>query len=140
MAYGCTEEYSRGPQWLVRHLKLWMNRTGLDRTWVVVMHFQDRVTVDGTRCKAVIDWAEGYQTADLYIAKWFYDEADGPTMDHLLLHELDHLILARVEDTLKEHIGPDTVVHKAYTKEAERAGDVFAKILIRAYARKADRA
>lgn len=139
MAYGCTEEYSRAPLWLVRRVKLWMRRAGLDRIWGVTIHFQDRVTIAGVRCKAATEWANGYQTADLYIAKWYYDEVDCTTMDHLICHELDHLVRARIEDVLKEHVGDDTVVHKAYTKEAERAADMFAKIMVRAYARKADR-
>lgn len=134
MAYGSTTEYTRPPQWLSRRVKLWLHRKRIP--WVVVVHYQDRVTVGGTRCKAATEWAESYQSADMYFAKWFYEESDEATIDHLICHELDHLVWARAYDVLKEYVGDDTVVMKAFIKAAETAHDTEAHTLIRAYLRK----
>jgi len=133
VAYGSAQELAV-PRWLKQRTAIWVRRIVPD--WQVILHFQDRVTVEGTRCKATADWAEGYQTAEVYVAKWYYEEANERELDRLICHELYHLVHAQEEDAMRELVGDSSLVYKAYNKQSERAADKFAIIVVRAYARK----
>jgi hypothetical protein len=135
MAYGSREEYAVLPRWLKQRVATWMRRMGIDKEWNVTLHFQDRVSDGGPAISACTTWAEGYQSADIYFAKPYYDKMSEHDFDVLVCHELYHLVHAREDDQLSDDIGREHV-YKRYAKEAERAADKFANMFVRAYSRR----
>lgn len=123
------------PKWLKLRVTTWARRMGLAQTWHITVIMRERLKVDGKACKAVTEWAEGYQTATISFDLTTYNDFDERTLDVLICHELAHLIHAREDDTLSEMVGRKAV-YRAYAKEAERAADMYAVSFVRAYARK----
>lgn len=135
MASGSVVEL-KVPRWLKQRVHVWMKRMGLDKEWTITIHFQEKVTDKGQRCKALSDWTEGYRSGDIWFAKWYYDKEDARVIDILICHELYHFVQARERDRLAKLVGYGSFVFDAYEEESEQMAEKFAIIFVGAYARK----
>lgn len=122
------------PKWLQNRVQLWLKRSGLAEHWQVTILFKQKV-YDRGECAAVTQITPGYNTAVIVFSKSEYDDASEYEVDLLICHELFHLVAARICEELEAKVGL-AAVYKAVDKEIERAADVFAIMLVKAYRRK----
>lgn len=125
------------PKWLRNRINVWTRRLGLDVSWQIDIEFKQRVVAGRERCDAVTYPRPGYMTAKIIFDGERYEEMTEAQVDLLIVHELYHLIVARLDDRMHENIG-EGLVYKVWIKENELIAEAFAMIMTRAYKRKKD--
>jgi len=125
------------PSWLRHRVKVWLRRAGLETQWDIAVQFKAKVIEGRVACAAITRVIPGYNTATITFSKVEYDSMSGEEVDRLICHELHHLVMARVNDTIDDMVGMGHVA-KVVNRELERVADQFAITLTRAYKRKKD--
>ncbi len=109
---------------------LWATRMGLT-SWRIDVNFK---TLPKNTLAHTI-WADGYQTGEICIDDDKVSQLDNRSQEAIVIHELFHLCLAHLDDTLSDYCGQGSV-YKAADKQCEILCDATAQMLQRAYRRK----
>jgi hypothetical protein len=85
---------------------------------------------------AQMEWAAGYQTAEMEISEAQWNTTTPEGKDRAIIHELRHLVYAPASDKLASYCGYETHVWKAVNDEMEKICDSDAGVFMRVYRRR----
>jgi hypothetical protein len=129
-----TSRSTAAPPELVNRVRRWRRRMTLEH-WQISVFTKSPLRLHGERVSAYTQWTRDYQTGWITFDLDIYNELNTEERDHLVCHELTHLIYAREDDTLSKYIGRSEV-YSAWSSANEATCDIVAGIIVRAYQKK----
>jgi hypothetical protein len=120
------------PRLLVQRVRLWQRRLQLDGWDIQIEYAPLKLR------HAQSSWPDHTQHATMTFNSnsGAYPTWTDEFLNFIVVHEMYHLLTARVDDTLGDHLGREGKVYKAFAQADEMAADAFATAFTNAYRRK----
>ncbi len=105
----------------------WADFLGIKQTWILKVEVAEEVEGDG----AETSWTANYRDAKIKFLYKRFSTAPDEELELYVLHELFHLVLADLEDSMVTAIGKEAVYKANLMPHIERLCDMLAGMLLR---------
>ena len=115
-----------------RFIEPWADALGLSQSWSIVVGLHDDEDAEAGAGGGWAHWPTNYKKATISFDRKTVDAAQDDHLEQYAVHELVHLVIAPLDDVMKNQIGNTGALWTAYRDAREGITDSITRHLLNA--------